>query len=91
MDRSSRLDISSYIHILGRFIPTISGGGTKHREGKIDEAFLADLGLDAGALYYICGPPPVTHSNVNTLRDMVAQDSRIRHEPYWQPRYEINV
>jgi len=53
VDWPSRLDISSYTHILERFIPTTSGGGTKHREGKIDEALLAEPGLDAGALYYI--------------------------------------
>ena len=45
--------MSSYTQILGRFIPTTSGGGTKHREGKIDEALLRELELDAGALYYI--------------------------------------
>jgi len=53
VDRPSRLDTPHIAHILRRFIPTISGGGTKHREGKIDEALLRELELDAGALYYI--------------------------------------
>ena len=53
MDRPSRLDISSYIHIFERFIATISGDGTKHKEGKIDKALLAELGMDTVALYHI--------------------------------------
>jgi len=59
---------------------TISGDATKHREDKIDEAFPTELGLDTGALYYICRPPSMIHSTVNTLRDMCAQDGRIRYE-----------
>jgi hypothetical protein len=34
----------------------VGGSSIKHREGKIDEAFLTELGLDTGALYYICRP-----------------------------------
>ncbi len=55
----------------------------KHREGRIDEALLSELGLDIGALYYICGPPPMISSNVNALRSMGVHDSRIRYELWW--------
>jgi len=58
----------------------VSGGSIKHREDKIDEALLRELGLDTDALYFVCRPPPMIHSTVNTLRDMRAQDGRIRYE-----------
>jgi len=48
----------------------VSGGSIKHREDKIDEALLRELGLDTDALYFVCRPPPMIHSTVNTLRDM---------------------
>jgi ferredoxin-NADP reductase len=62
---------------------TVSGGDTRHREGRIDEAFLRDLELDTDALYFICGPPPMIESTADTLRKMGVQNSRIRYELWW--------
>jgi ferredoxin-NADP reductase len=62
---------------------TVSGGGTKQREGKVDESLLSELGLDLGALYFVCGPPPMINSTVNILRKMGVQDRRIRYELWW--------
>lgn len=62
---------------------TVNGGDTKHREGKIDESFLSELGLDMGALYFICGPPPMIHSTVDILRKIGVKDRRIRYELWW--------
>ena len=62
---------------------TVSGVDTKHREGKIDEALLNEVGLNINALYYICGPPPMIHSTADTLRKMGVQNSHIRYELWW--------
>ena len=62
---------------------TVSGRGTRHREGRVDEAMLSGLGLDAGALYYVCGPPPMIRSSVDALRGVGVEDSRIRYELWW--------
>jgi len=62
---------------------TVSGVDTKHREGKIDEALLNEVGLNTDALYYICGPPPMIHSTADTLRKMGVQNSHIRYELWW--------
>jgi ferredoxin-NADP reductase len=62
---------------------TVSDDGTKHREGKIDEDLLRELGLDVDALYYICGPPPMIHSTADILKKMGVQDGRIKYELWW--------
>lgn len=62
---------------------TVSSFDTRHREGKIDEALLNEVGLNIDALYYICGPPPMIHSTADTLRKMGVQNSHIRYELWW--------
>lgn len=53
------------------------------RVGKIDAALIRAAGVDPEALYYICGPPPMIHGLVDTLRELGIRRKQMRYELWW--------
>ena len=57
-------------------------GGTDWagRVGRIDREMAEAAGVEAGSLFYICGPPPMIADMVRMATALGAQPSRIRYE-----------
>ncbi len=51
--------------------------------GKIDAELIREAGVDPEALYYICGPPPMIHGLVDTLRGLGIRRKQMRYELWW--------
>jgi len=51
--------------------------------GKIDADLIREAGVDPEALYYICGPPPMIHELVDTLRSLGVRRKQMRYELWW--------
>jgi ferredoxin-NADP reductase len=64
-------------------IVTDEPGGWSGRVGKIDAGLIREAGVDSEALYYICGPPPMIHELVDTLRDLGIRRKQMRYELWW--------
>jgi ferredoxin-NADP reductase len=62
---------------------TEDSSGWGGRRGKIDAALIREAGVDTDALYYICGPPPMIHGLVDTLRELGIRRKQMRYELWW--------
>ena len=62
---------------------TDDASGWSGRLGKIDAALIREAGVDPNALYYICGPPPMIHGLVDTLRELGIRRKQMRYELWW--------
>ncbi len=51
--------------------------------GRIDAGTLTQAGLDLGALFYVCGPPPMIRDVLSMLRDLGVPDSHVKYEQWW--------
>ena len=52
------------------------------RVGKIDADMIRDAGVDADALYYICGPPAMIQGLAETLKGLGIRRKQMRYE-FW--------
>ena len=50
------------------------------RAGRIDRQMAEAAGVDAGSLFFICGPPPMIADMVRLATSLGAHSSRIRYE-----------
>ena len=51
--------------------------------GRIGPGTLTEAGLDLGALFYVCGPPPMIRDVLSMLKDLGVPDSQVRYEQWW--------
>ena len=56
------------------------GAAWTGRAGRIDRGMAEDAGVDAGALFYICGPPPMIGDMARLARGLGADEGRVRYE-----------
>ena len=56
------------------------GAAWTGRVGRIDRDMAEAAGVDAGALFFICGPPPMINDMVGMATSLGAHRSRIRYE-----------
>ena len=52
------------------------------RTGRIDARMIADAGIDMGALFYVCGPPPMIDDAVGVLQGLGVVAARIMYEQW---------
>ncbi len=57
--------------------------GWRGHVGKIDANLIREAGIDSEALYYICGPPPMIHELVDTMRSLGIRRKQMRYELWW--------
>lgn len=51
--------------------------------GRIDAGTLTQAGLDLGALFYVCGPPPMIRDVLSMLKHLGVPDSHVKYEQWW--------
>ena len=54
----------------------------EYPHGHIDKDFLKDLVIDVSKYYYVCGPPKMTESVIEDLRDLGVQKDHIVAENF---------
>ena len=63
----------------GRSAPGAWDGHT----GRIGADLLRRARVDPGALYYVCGPPPMIQDTLTLLRDTGVTSDRVHYEQWW--------
>ncbi len=60
-----------------------SPGAWDGHTGRIGADLLRRARVDPGALYYVCGPPPMIRNTLTLLQDMGVKSDRVHYEQWW--------